>query len=60
MIKKEIEMDIKDLKVMAYDTAIAIEKLQRKLAQLSQQIANAENLNMAGKVPDKPKLKQEK
>jgi hypothetical protein len=49
-------MDINWLKVEAYDTAVTIEKLQIRLRNLSQQIANAERVN---KTSDKPDPKQE-
>jgi len=48
-------MDIKDLKAQAYDTAVAIEELQRKMAQLNQQIEMANRVSDNTKEEVKPK-----
>lgn len=48
-------MDINWLKVEAYDTAVMIEGLQRKMAQLNQQIANMQMTD----IPKKEEIKKE-
>ena len=36
-------MELKELKALAYDTLVQIEKLQLQLRQISQEIANIES-----------------
>jgi hypothetical protein len=45
-------MDIKDLKATAYDLAVTIDGLQRRLAMVNQQINN--EINKANEKKDKP------